>query len=134
MSEAFWLNVATTLGVPTALMGAALVGYYKLSQQQLDRGEAREKAIIAEGKIREESLRQDSLLREEKMRETIRGYSQSVEKMNNLLDAVNISLVRIYNNLDRNNRIMEEILVNNNIVLVHDTDADKGASPKPVMR
>lgn len=107
MSEAFWLNVATTLGVPTAVMGAAILGYYKLSQLELDRAVERE-----------EKIRVDSLAREEKMRETIRKYSESVEKLNTTMDAVNISLVRIYNNLDRNNKIMEEVLVNNNIKII----------------
>jgi hypothetical protein len=118
MSEAFWLNVATTLGVPTAVMGAAVVGYYKLSQQQLDRGETREKLIRDESKVREDTVRLDSQRREDSMRETIREYSVSVDKLNTTMDAVNANLIRVYNNLGRNNRIMEELMANNNIKII----------------
>lgn len=128
MSEVFWLNVATTLGVPTAVMAFAVFGYYKMSQQQLDRADKRETAIQAESKLREEEQRKDAIAREDKMRETIRGYASTVEKLDGTLQAVNISLVRVYNNLDRNNRALEEVFINNNIKLPKDGESEATAS------
>ena len=107
MSEVL-IEIATKFGVPTAVAGFALFWYYKLSQQ-----------VINQAISREESHRQDSKERESQMRETIRKFSESVEKMDGTLGTMNTNMFKIGNNLDQNNKILEQLCVDSGLKVIN---------------
>ena len=101
------IDIATKFGVPTAIAGFALYWYYKLSQQMIDQSIKRE-----------EVHRQDSKDRETQMRETIRLFSGSVDKMDATLINMNGNMVKISNNLDSNNKILEQLCADSGIKVI----------------
>ena len=106
MSEVL-VDIASRFGVPTAIAGFALYWYYKLSQQ-----------MIEQSIKREEVHRQDSKDRETQMRDTIRLFSGSTEKMNVTLTNMNSSMTKVGNNLDRNNKILEQVCRDSGIKII----------------
>lgn len=106
MSEVL-LDIATRFGVPTAIAAFALFWYYKLSEKMIDQSIKRE-----------EVHRQDSKDRETQMRETIRQFSESTNKMDKTLTNVNGSMEKISSNVDRNNKILEQVCTASGIKVV----------------